>query len=229
MLRSTKNRLLEVVKSHADPILFDGVEEKRGNQDAFVISAKGTPLEFFVRNPPTSFREFDCAYTRFVPGFPLSPFVPAAGYTADLELIASELKEWLTEHALPCLEEVSQPDLWERLEDERALFGTASVQPADMGSFTADEKARARAALLQFERRIQLAFNPSPEQAEVIAAQMQYLSAAVDRLNHFDWRSLLLSTVIGVATTLSLDTDAGRELFEIAKQVFSEALKYLPG
>jgi hypothetical protein len=231
MLTSMKNRLLDVVRAHADASLFESHESTYGSGDqtayCFTISVKNSRLVFNVSHPNRSFTEFKCNHSTFTPGFYLHHVL--FDYKADIDFVISHLNAWLANHVTPYLEELNLPDQWQLLKEEPALFGTTAIQPGDLERFNEEEKTQARSAILEFERRIQVEFKPTAEQAEVISAQLRYLSSALDRMNRFDWRSILLSTVIGITTTLSMDTETGRRLFEIAKQIFAEAIKYLPG
>jgi len=55
---------------------------------------------------------------------------------------------------------------------------------------------------------------------ESIDDRLDYLTQAVDRLNKFDWKSLLISTIISISVALSFDTEKGKQLFNLFKQVF---------
>jgi hypothetical protein len=78
-----------------------------------------------------------------------------------------------------------------------------------------------REALAVFEALIINTLSPDSEQLREIHSRLEYLANAVDRLNRFDWRGLALTTVIGVATTLSADTQTGRQLWGL----FVQAMK----
>lgn len=68
--------------------------------------------------------------------------------------------------------------------------------------------------------------NFEPEQAEmqIISDRLDYLSHAVDRLNRFDWQGIAVSTVLSIATTLTLDTDRGRVLWGLFQQAMSSVV-----
>lgn len=59
------------------------------------------------------------------------------------------------------------------------------------------------------------------EHQTIVNIRLDYLIENVDRLNKFEWKSLLLTTLIGIATTLSLDAEKGHLLFEFLKRVIS--------
>lgn len=63
-------------------------------------------------------------------------------------------------------------------------------------------------------------FSPAVPEMESIDDRLDYLTQAVDRLNKFDWKSLLISTIISISVALSFDTEKGKQLFNLFKQVF---------
>jgi len=85
----------------------------------------------------------------------------------------------------------------------------------------------ARQAVDRFRTSIVNDFQPSPEQIEFIDEKLDYLTKAVDRLNHFDWRALAIPTVISIAINLSADTERGRLLFRLFQEAFKSTFKLL--
>jgi hypothetical protein len=59
---------------------------------------------------------------------------------------------------------------------------------------------------------------------EIIEKRLLYLSDAVDRLNKTDWYGIAISTLIGISINLSLDTEKGRLLFKLFKQVVENTI-----
>ena len=147
-------------------------------------------------------------------------------YTS-LESIHSRFIYWLNEHVKTYLEEQTTPDLWAMSQEEHDIFGPSEFNLGDATNFAPHEQEALRIAIAAFRLRIIESFQPIEEQLIQVDQRLKYLTDSVDRLNKIDWKSLLLSTIIGIATSLSLDTERGRLLFEIAKQVFSNALHLL--
>jgi hypothetical protein len=63
-------------------------------------------------------------------------------------------------------------------------------------------------------------FAPSTAEMESIDARLNYLTQAIERLNRFDWKSLLISSIMSISVALSFDTEKGRQLYKLFKQVF---------
>src|SRR5207302_6503675 len=88
----------------------------------------------------------------------------------------------------------------------------------DVEPFSPEEQAQIRAAIKQFKVLIERDFAPDSEQSRELDARLDYLADALTRLNRFDWKSLALATVIGASTTLSLDTQTGRQLWALFRE-----------
>ena len=84
-----------------------------------------------------------------------------------------------------------------------------------------EEKQLLQMSINEFEMLVAKEYNPSKEELTLIESRLKYLSEFLDRLNKFDWKAVLISTVVTIATTLTLSTEQGRQLFEMTKQVFT--------
>ena len=119
------------------------------------------------------------------------------------------------------------PDLWAVSQQENEVFGIPTFDLSETPDYSSKDKDILRIAVAAFRSRLIESFHPEKDQLDQIDQRLNYLTKSIDRLNKIDWKSLLLSTVIGIATSLSLDTERGRLLFEIARQVFSNAMHLL--
>jgi hypothetical protein len=79
----------------------------------------------------------------------------------------------------------------------------------------------------EFRLLIVKTFAPPANEMKVVNERLDYLKEAVDRLNRFDWRSVAMSTLIGISTALTLDTEKGRILFGLFQQAFSTVVHLL--
>jgi hypothetical protein len=64
-------------------------------------------------------------------------------------------------------------------------------------------------------------FNTSQEQQKLVDDRLNYLIDSTNRLNKFDWKSVSISTMLSIVTTLTLDVEKGRQLFVLFQKVFS--------
>ncbi|AFM43589.1 hypothetical protein Desaci_4763 (plasmid) [Desulfosporosinus acidiphilus SJ4] len=228
MLKRDKNGFLQILMELGfDTEQFEAFEEERDDSPAFVIRLKESPIAFWTRNSINSYSEYDCAYILFGPTYSSSGYFPDQRWSEDINDVYNEFREWLTRHVKPYLEELSVPDLWSQVEDQQDVFGMLLTENEDFSMFTNEERVQLGDAVRIFRYRIQEVFEPTQNQLKQIDYKLNYLLEAANKLNKFDWKSVLLSTLIGIATTMSLDTNSGRTLFYIAKQVFTETIKLL--
>jgi hypothetical protein len=123
--------------------------------------------------------------------------------------------------------EQSIPDLWSQLQSLAPSFDEKWTQPEELGNFTEHEKVEIRGAIQQLKRQITEGFTLTSEQAGVVHRRLEYLEAALDRLNKFDWSGLFLQIWISIAVNLSLDTERGKQLFELVRATFSGMARLL--
>ena len=69
--------------------------------------------------------------------------------------------------------------------------------------------------------------NPSQEELKSVDARLEYLSSAIDKHNKFDWKVIVINTVITITIALSLSAEQGSQLFQLFKQIFSNILYLL--
>ncbi len=90
----------------------------------------------------------------------------------------------------------------------------------DKTLFSKDEKIQIKLAINELKFLIIQNFSPNNEEQIIIDNRLDYLIDSVERLNKFDWKSLVLSTIISISISLSLDSEKGRLLFELLRKVF---------
>lgn len=191
-------------------------------ENHFVSSFKyrNSPFIFEVRTSNVSFEEMDYRYVQYGPSFEFSIFFPENGYT-DFENIANAFEDWLYESVKEYEEDQFEPDLWADYENGQSSVDISQIDFNDKSSFSIIEKKQVQLAINEVKYLIEKQFNPVEEQLKLINERLDYLTQSTENLNKFDWKSLLFSTIIGIATTLTLDTEKGNALFNLFKQVFS--------
>ena len=161
---------------------------------------------------------YDYSYTPFFLGRP-TPRIDHSDFV-EFDSVLDEFNRWIAQHVNACIAEESVPDLWETLQAE-AFLSEKSIQEHDDSFFSEAEKVQIKIALVSFQYRAVKQFRPSADQLASIEKQIKYLSDAVDRLNKFDWKGVAISTLIGVCTNLSLDTERGRQLYGLFQQAMT--------
>jgi hypothetical protein len=132
-------------------------------------------------------------------------------------------EHWLDRQIKTAIDEELLPDLWATAVEQLAGSGDSRAVELD---FTPEEREQLKLALSTFRLRLIEEFHPTAEQLDAINEKLDYLKAAVDRLNKFDWKGVALSTLIGISTNLSLDTERGRQLYGLFQQALS-AIQHL--
>jgi len=221
MLKKYKNKLFETVRDSKLQIenfqITEGVNDF-GN-GTFLLEYLRTPFHFLLRNQKDSFELFDCRYIRFNPSFSETDFVPEQGFYS-FDRIHLEFLTWLKDHLLSYLNEAEEIDMWWQYKNGNKTLNIDSIDFDNKDLFSIDEKAQITLALNDLKLLIENRFQLNEKEMHVVNARLNYLIEAKERLNKFDWKSLLINTIINITAALSLDTHKGQELFLLFKHAF---------
>ena len=237
-----QNRLLETVKKSDIPLSSIDASE---DTDTFKISIIGTPLHFITRQHTDDYQkiisgQLDCKKTQIKPNFPLTNWYQYTNYhpnsgNKDTRLfsiaeVCNQLEGWLKDEVkqyYKLIEITSIPSLWNEIKNVQQFDTSHAFTKADFEMFTNDEKKQIQDALSQFHKTLYEEIHPVKEDLREIQTKLDYLLKSVDRLNRFDWKGVALSTVIGIATNMSVDASTGHRIIELFKQAFM-SIKLLP-
>ena len=224
MLKKYKNALLDTISREGfDPEQFS-VEENSDHRCK--IAYQNSPLKFTAFNFTFSYHRFFCRFTPFAPDSREAKL--PEGHTAfNIDELQGAFSEWLGTHLREYVDEQLEPDLWAQIEQQKSILGQSAPDENERLLFSEDEKVRLRLVLDQFRLLVARTLEPTQDETKIVEGHFAYLSEALDRLNRFDWKALLLSTTISISIALSLDTERGKQLFALLKQVFSGALHLL--
>jgi hypothetical protein len=242
VLKNYRNGFINIIREHGlDPANFHAEDSsvtreltdgETTEESVFTIQFMATGLKFTIRNPPYDLHSFNTSWTRFDVGFPEAPvFVrPDFEYPQDIGKVYEWFVYWLLHEVQVYIDEMTLPDLWQQIEQQKQLVPVDPLTDYETSPFTEPEKQQLRAAMEQFRVLMRQELKPTQGQLEVIDQKLDYLMTAADRpVNRFDWKGIALGTVIAIAIQLSLDTERGRQLFELFKQAFAAVLHLLPG
>ncbi len=246
MLKKYKNRLYQVVKNSG--IDLNRVRKREGElegDDTFTIEIIGSPFYFTVRDSSLKFERFDCRYVIFDPFLNdrISPhvdpleeqqFYGTAGWSgrSSFNRIEQLLTEWLNDDVkryIRYVDELHGPDLWTKITEERQVLNLNDIDFNNKEFFNDQEKQQVRAALDNAKILIINNFHPAEDKLNIINEKLDYLSEAINRLNKFDWKSVMITMIIDISIALSLDTEKGRQLYHLFKTVFNEIPKLFLG
>jgi hypothetical protein len=229
MLKRYKNAFFEAIQAAGlDIDDFTGEEDRTTEPDIprFVIHYKPAHLTFTAENDPENPHAFVCTYAIYAPDIDPSPegCYPDKDFAA-FKYVKEVFERWLTAQVRTAIDEELLPDLWATLAEDLTTITKSQFSP--MGEFTEEERRQLKLALATFRLRVVETFSPNEEQLGVISEHIDYLVSAVDRLNKFDWKGVAISTLIGISTALSLDTERGRQLLGLFQVALSALLQLL--
>ncbi len=226
MVKQEKNRLLEIIKaSGLDEHSFRSREDNTDNHQCFIIQLRNSPLEFIVRNPNRTHYEYDCRYVEFSPKFEESIYFPETDYITNFDYICEIFEKWLKKQVTDYLDDLTEPDYWQQINDPDEFMSGNMAE--DTQFFPEHEKVQLKMAIAELKLLIIENFSPSDEQLKALDGRLHYLSDALDRLNRFDWRALILSSMMSIATALSLDTAQGKLLLGLFRKVFAGVMHFI--
>ena len=223
MLKKHKNILLEIKKENGlnlEMFTAKDVENEHGDK-VFEIKVNNTPLKFNIRNTSSYYNELMCNYIQFTHSFPMS----GCGWT-NIEKINEYFSKWVKNHVIEYINEIETHDIWQQIKIEQTIISGDALNSDDISYFSIHEKQQLRLSLNEYKVLILNEFNPLVEEIKLINSRFDYLSESLDKLNKFDWRSLLFSILTSISIALSLDTEKGKLLFDLFAQVF-EGLKLI--
>lgn len=230
MLKKDSNRLFQTMAREGfDPKLFT-IENVNSDEKGYFdqIQLKGTPLRFFIKLGK-EFNSYDCKYTRFTPDFrTILSHNDRVGIFCDIDKLEEWFIIWLQNEVKHYLSDSLEPDLWQQMQLETPLVTGEVLSSEDTGQFTDEEKRQIKLSINEFKLLVLDEFKPSNVELETIDGRITYLTEAVDRLNRLDWRSVAISTVIAISIALTLDTEGGRQLFDLFTRAFSSIAGLLP-
>lgn len=220
MLKKFKNVLLdELLAAGLDVEDFATSDTHDGATIRFKITHAPTALSFHLIQPIGQTERFWVSASRYVGSGNKVDSVQRGAGLRTIAQASRHFRNWLTSDVLAAIEDSAVPDMWAEARDAQIVTGF--WRAGENTFFTPVEREQIKAAVSTFRIRLIEAFGPNPAQMQTIDERLSYLKTAVDRLNRFDWQGVALSTLIGIATNLSLDTEKGRVLWGLFQQAIS--------
>jgi len=228
MLKRYKNVFFQMIEGAGlnvgDFTTKEGIAES--GDPTFIIHYRPANLTFTAVNRWSDPHHFYGYYTIYAPRTWKKRATEVDYQDEGDEIDFSETKKaldtWLSDHVRTSIDEELLPDLWATV--SATLVTTTSSPHSQTAHFTDEERRQLKLALATFRVRLVQTFKPNKAQLQVVSQQLDYLTAAVDRLNKFDWKGVALSTLIGISTALTLDTERGRQLYGLFQQALSTLL-----
>ena len=227
MLKKYKNQLFNIVeKSSLDLSYFEYEERKEAELPVFIIKVKNSPLRIEFKDDSNLYYLFHCSAVYFGASFPMHSLTAKPEGFSEIIL---KFKYWFENHAIVYIENSIEPDLWEQYFSKNKFLDLTLIDFEERDFFDEEEKHRIKLALNDIKILINKTFKPGSEEQKSTDEKLEYLKEALDRLNKFEWKSVLTSTIFNISIALSLDTEKGKQLFNIVKKVFSAISKLVLG
>ena len=237
MQKIYRNQLFqELQKVELEPSLFEISEGEDRGYFTTEISVRNTALKFTILEHPSSYHHFSYSYTRNVPDFVATNY-PSRIFPFRLiqgkykfyrfKQIKKQFAKWLTlelhDHFLEHMEE----DLWENQVVPELYFIGKEKEGDKTDFFDEEEKEQVVMALNQAKSEIKETVEMDEETLARINEKIEYLMDAVERLNKFDWKSILLASTIEIATEITTGFGGGMAVYEIIRKAFRGVPKLL--
>ena len=195
--------------------------------DSTIIVHKNSNYMFIIRENNQAFDEFDCQFTYYAPNQPLSDFYPHSDFTS-FDYILDIFKEWTSTHLKKYIESSDdEPDLWENFKKRNESINFNKLEFEETSFFTEDENKQITLAINELKYLIKKNIVNTDEEQILVNNRLDYLIENTNRLNKFEWKSLLISTLISITISLTLDTEKGKLLFELLKKAFNIFPKFI--
>lgn len=215
-----KNQLFNLLKnSDFSPNDFSISFEENDEFPNTILSYKTSPFKFSIRESKSSFEHFQCKWVKYAPDYPISTYYP--WNPSSFDDILNLLLEWLDNDVSNFEEDQYEPDLWEEYKEGQKVFDFNSIDFEEKGKFSIFEAKQISFAINELKFLIEKNFETSEKETTLINERLDYLIDSINNLNKFDWKSLVFSSIIGIMTTLTLDVEKGKLLFELVRQAFS--------
>ncbi|WP_428658159.1 hypothetical protein [Runella sp.] len=199
---------------------FELVDEYVDNLPATIIKYKNTQFIFVIRNSKESFDDFDFKFIQFGPSYEFTEYYPDVEFV-NFESVYKSFRSWILNHIVPYIEEITEQDLWELYKSSDKSLNLSLIDFNDKSYFLPDEIRQISTSINELKFLIHKNLSTNITEQNLVIERLDYLIESSQRLNKFDWKSLVLSTLIGISTTLTLDTQTGKILFDLFKKAFS--------
>jgi len=226
MLLKYRNQLFNTLKNSFPDLSYIDYEydDQKREFDYLKISVKDSGLFFLVKNPKDNYHIFHCEYTDYhSPKLTTDTYSGVSRIDTVCEIlgywIQRNFNKWYTE----TIQDATQEDLWSTYFKGKKYLDLNQIDFQDQDYFSQDEKKHIITSLEAVKLKIKgtSSLQLSEDGLNLIEQRIEYLKSATEKLTKFEWKSVLISTIISIIIALSLDTAKGEALIEIFKQAFT--------
>ena len=225
MLKKYSNQIFDLVKDlgfePSDFKLFDLANHPKG--DAVSVMYKKSRMGFLFINKKASYDDFKQQYTVFQKQLPTSAIMPQKSWLSFGEVIIS-FKTWLKQDLTHFINELEEVDYWAVANKNVENLKLEAIDFDDDSTFSTEEEEQIKLGLEEAKVLLQANFNLTDTQLAIVYLRLNYLVEAVERNIKSDWKSIAISTILGMNLILSLEKEKSQEIWKLFKKVF----EYIP-
>lgn len=212
LLTTQRNSLFLALQAKGlSPSDFDFGEDSDGG----FVKYKGTRYGFLIL--PVQDEDYEDPYYR-ISASPGKELLQEDWKADDWGSVLGGFNYWLD-----CLNtQLNAPDLWASISGDTQLIRLEASQ--ENQPFTLDEQLLVKKALNEIKAYLIKSHNLSDDRLRDIQSRLSYLEEAATRLGRKDWTGILISSLIGIVSTLSLSADSTRDLLRFAGQIVKQLL-----
>lgn len=220
LLRTQMNEVLLAIKEAGmEPLEFKFSEETYSQSDGMgALGVVQRNLYHRLVHEPSGYEcVFEATRLSYSPGW-------TTRHTAEgssewrMKLVA--LSSWLKN----LKREISAPDLWGSLADERALLNSFEPSADDNTPFTETEQRQIKLGIEELRAHISKTQPLNEEDAGKINVKLDYLISASEQLGRIHWKDIFVSTLLAIAWQLALPAPGFHNLFSFAGQILRQIL-----
>ena len=234
-MRTTyRNELYKVIeKTKMDPSMFEIYEGDDNGFDTTIIRLIDSNHQFTIIESPQSYNRFSYKYTLNQPAMPETKYrrkwLPlhllyrGNRVKHKFSTVKGGLKKWIKRELKDYFRDVEAQDLWQKALNEPIIdFHDHDYNYSDRDEyFNEEEKDQIQLAIQQAREEIEVEIPMDEDRLRALDEKMEYLIDSVERLNKFDWRSVLMASTIDIASNIALDGVGAKTIMDIFRTAFS--------
>lgn len=218
LLPSQKNALFKLVQDsgiNPNDIEYEEYQYRKRLKSLKVPRLVHVSRAFWFRVDCDDLSGFVCTYTP-------SPetYQPQERMIVNWAGVLTAANEWMG----LLKREIETHDLWAALPTERLFQSSGSEETSDNNPFTPAELSEVRKCLKEIKAHVMKVTTLTMAQTKIVEARFEHMEEAATRMGRKDWFSLVIGSLVGVVTSLSLDGPSTRDIFGFAALALKKVL-----
>lgn len=216
LLRTLKNEILEVITLlELNPSDFEFHRIKSSLVNGCVVSK--------MYHKPTKYYftfDFDRHSNHYIIYFPTEEGKKYTKLENSMEIVKARLLDWL----IVIKREISVPDLWATIIDEKKLFEVVSGVGLGNELFTDTQQKYITEQLQLIKQNLIDTQELIGNDMEFVVAKFDYLENALTRLGQYDWVHDVIGAAVTIIWGIALAPGPAKELFRSLGKIISHVL-----